>query len=59
MVCKEHNLSRLLKKSARVAGCVNDFVSRNKYMRKETQYKIYKVTVHPIMAYALETRAET
>jgi hypothetical protein len=28
-------------------------------MRKETESKIYKGTVRPIMANALETRAET
>jgi hypothetical protein len=28
-------------------------------MRKETKSKKYKATVHPIMTYALETRAET
>jgi hypothetical protein len=41
------------------AGCLNDLVWRNKYMRKETKSKIYKATVRPIMTYALETRAET
>ena len=28
-------------------------------MTKETKSKIYKATVRPIMAYALETRVET
>ena len=29
------------------------------YMRNETNTKTYKATVRPIMAYTLETRAET
>ena len=46
-------------KAARVAGCLNHLVWRNKHMRKETKSKIYKETVRPIMPYSLETRKET
>jgi hypothetical protein len=37
---------------------LNDLVWRNKYIRKETKLKIYKVTVRP-RTYPLESRAET
>ena len=46
-------------KATRLAGCFNDLARRSKYMRKETKLKIYKATVRPIMAHALETRART
>ena len=45
-------------KAARVIGWLNDFVWRNKYMRKENK-KIYKATVRPIMTYSIETRTDT
>ena len=45
-------------KAARVAGCLNYLVWRNKYMRKETKSKMYMATVRPIMTYVLVTRAE-
>jgi hypothetical protein len=45
-------------RAARVAGCLNDLVWRNKCMRKETKAKIYKAIAPPIMTYALETRAD-
>jgi hypothetical protein len=45
-------------KAARVAGCLNYLVWRNKYIRKETKSNIYKTTVRSIMTYALETRGE-
>jgi hypothetical protein len=35
--------------AAIVAGCFDDLVWTNKYMKKETKSKIYKATVHPIM----------
>jgi hypothetical protein len=34
--------SKQAQKVERVAGCLNDIVWRNKYMRKETKSKIYK-----------------
>ena len=43
-------------KAARVAGCLNDFVWRNKYIIKG---EMYKATVRPILTYTLEKRAET
>ena len=52
-------IKTLAQKAARVAGWLNDFVRKNKYMRKETKSKIYKATVWTIMAYALEIRAGT
>ena len=36
-------------KAARAAGCLNDLVRGNKYMRKETKSKIYKATLPPIV----------
>jgi hypothetical protein len=42
-----------------MAGCLNYIFWSNKYMRKEAKSKIYKVTVCPVMTYALETRADT
>ena len=38
-------------KAARVTGCSNDLVWRNKYMRKKTKSKIYMATVRPIKIY--------
>ena len=47
-------------KVARVVSYLNYLVWRSKYMRKKRKEKnIYKANVPPIMAYALETRAET
>ena len=44
--------------AARVAGCLNDLIWRNKYMRKETKSKIYMATMRRIMTYALEKKPE-
>ena len=45
--------------AARIAGCMNDVIWRNKYLRKDTKVKIYKAVVRPILTYAAETRADT
>ena len=36
-------------KAARVAGCLNDLVWRNKYVRKETKSKVDEAIVSPIV----------
>ena len=41
-----------------MAGCLNDLVWRNKYMKKETKSRIYKAKVSSIITYALETSSE-
>ena len=43
---KENNAQD--QKAARVPGCLNDLVWRNKYMRKETKSKIHKAMLYLI-----------
>jgi hypothetical protein len=38
-----------------VAGCLNDTIWRNIYIRKETKSRIYKAVVRPIITYTVET----
>lgn len=46
-------------KAARVAGCLNEMVWRNKYMARESKVRVYKTIVRPVLTFATETRAET
>lgn len=46
-------------KAARVAGCLNEMVWRNKYMALESKVRVYKTIVRPVLTFAAETRAET
>ncbi|KAK9887098.1 hypothetical protein WA026_020042 [Henosepilachna vigintioctopunctata] len=46
-------------KAARIAGCLNDTIWRNKHIGIEAKARIYKATVRPIMTYTAETRPET
>nr|XP_018910888.1 PREDICTED: uncharacterized protein LOC109039726 [Bemisia tabaci] len=46
-------------KAARVAGCLNEMVWRNKYMARESKVRVYKTIVRPVLTFAAETRAET
>ncbi|CAG9840620.1 unnamed protein product [Diabrotica balteata] len=43
----------------RAAGCVNETIWRNKNIGKETNGKIHKTVIRPIMIYAAETRTRT
>ena len=42
-----------------VAGCLKNVVWRNKDMLKRSKVRIYKTCVRPILAYGIETRADT
>lgn len=46
-------------KAARIAGCMNDIIWKNKYLNKETKTRIYKAVIRPISTYACEVRADT
>jgi hypothetical protein len=35
----------------RLAGCLNDTIWRNKYIREETKRRIYRALVKPTMTY--------
>ncbi|XP_057653803.1 uncharacterized protein LOC130892403 [Diorhabda carinulata] len=46
-------------KAARVAGCLNDTVWKNKYISIEAKSRAYKTVIRPIMTYSAETRPDT
>jgi hypothetical protein len=46
-------------KAARISGCLYNLIWINKYMSTECKARIYKTSVHPVLTYASETRAET
>jgi hypothetical protein len=46
-------------KAARLCGCLNDTIWRNKYLRQETEMRSYKSVIRPVLTYAAETRADT
>ena len=46
-------------KAARIAGCMNDIIWKNKFLNKEAKTRIYKSVVRPILTYAVETRSDT
>nr|XP_018912057.1 PREDICTED: uncharacterized protein LOC109040537 [Bemisia tabaci] len=46
-------------KAARIAGCLNEMVWRNKYMARESKVRVYKTIARPVLTFATETRAET
>ncbi|XP_044767088.1 uncharacterized protein LOC123322993 [Coccinella septempunctata] len=55
----EEEVRQQTTKAARVAGCLNDTIWRNKHMRTDTKIRIYKTTIGSIMTYCAETRADT
>ena len=46
-------------KGARISGCLNNLIWRNRYMSAESKVRIYKTSVRPVLTYAAETRADT
>ncbi|KAI4487676.1 hypothetical protein M0802_011938 [Mischocyttarus mexicanus] len=48
-----------VRKAAVVSEDLKNITWRNKYLRKETKTRIYKICVSPILTYAIETRADT
>ncbi|XP_015177010.1 PREDICTED: uncharacterized protein LOC107066683 [Polistes dominula] len=56
---EEEEVREQTTKAIRVAGCLNDTISRNKNIRTETKARIYKTTIRPIMTYCAETRPDS
>jgi hypothetical protein len=46
-------------KAARLSGCLNGTIWRNKYLRQETKVRNYKSVLRPVLTYATETCADT
>jgi len=46
-------------KAAKLSGCLNDTIWRNKYLRQETKVRIYKSVIRPDLTYAAGTCADT
>ncbi|XP_044749778.1 uncharacterized protein LOC123310376 [Coccinella septempunctata] len=57
--CVANEVDSQVKKAARISGCLQDVIWRNKYMSTESKTRIYKTCIRPILTYAAETRAET
>lgn len=55
----EDEVRQQVTKANKVAGCLNDVIWRNKYLRQDTKARIYKTTIRPIMTYTSETRPDT
>jgi hypothetical protein len=45
-------------KAARMSGCLNDMIWKNKCLRLETKVRIYKLAVKQIPTYSIKTRAD-
>lgn len=46
-------------KAARISGCLRQVIWRNKHLSVRGKVRIYKTCVRPILAYGVETRADT
>jgi hypothetical protein len=45
-------------KAAKLFGCLNDTLWRNKYLRQEMKVRIYKLVIRPVLIYAAGTGAD-
>jgi hypothetical protein len=46
-------------KGARLSGCLNDIIWKNKYLSLGPKVRIYSSVVQPVLTYAAEIRADT
>ena len=52
----KEEVRKQVNKASAISGCLNSYIWRNKYLRRETKVKIYKTVVRPVMT---ETRSVT